>query len=623
MAQCVAGSQNDCGAWNPHIPSRTELDEFHEKYGFKICPSLDEDKRIQVLRLLYKYRSVFARDVTEIKACKGPPLKLDVHTNRKTFQRQYRLSDTDKTEVTRQINQMLDADVIEPSDTPYYNSPICLVAKKSGEKRLVVDLRAINKIITPKLVQLPKIEEMLDTITASKPKWLTGLDITAAFWQTTVDEGSRDLLTFTGPDGRRWRFKRSPFGLHSSPSHLILILSNLFSDKTRFHNIAVYMDDICCFSNDWDSHIEQLELTLRTLQDARLSCNPKKTEIAYPEMEYLGYRISGDSIRISNKRIEVIKKITPPKNVKALQRLLGMMNYWKKHVPHFSKNTYNMRQLLRKDAPFDWTVECDKELEYLKTCLTSDPVLKPIDPDKDIVLTTDGSIYGLGWSVLQEGDDGLLHAVSYGSFATTPHQANYSADDLEAISVMYGLKSIECFALCRHVTVITDNSHVLHMNTWKPINARQRRMIAYIMQFDISFVFIKGSRNCLADALSRMYQDSSQQERVDNTARYMYEAEDFILPVTTRSVSKQTDQFLNVQGVAENSDTSAENSPQEIVDEETDQTDQVIIETNNQVTENEVNDQVTEKLTTSANEVIPDNSNEEVMAETLTFPVIS
>jgi len=36
------------------ISSRAELDEFHEKYGFKICPSLDEDKRIQVLRLLYK-----------------------------------------------------------------------------------------------------------------------------------------------------------------------------------------------------------------------------------------------------------------------------------------------------------------------------------------------------------------------------------------------------------------------------------------------------------------------------------------------------------------------------------------------------------------------------------------
>jgi len=75
------------------IPSTAELDEFHEKYCLKICLSLDEEKRIQELRLLYKYRSVLAHNVTEIKACKGPPLKLDVHTNRKTFQRQYRLSD--------------------------------------------------------------------------------------------------------------------------------------------------------------------------------------------------------------------------------------------------------------------------------------------------------------------------------------------------------------------------------------------------------------------------------------------------------------------------------------------------------------------------------------------------
>ena len=77
--------------------SRTELDNFLHEYGFQISPSLNEDQRYEVLDLLYKYKSVFARDVTDIKACKGPPIKLDVHTNRKMIQRQYRLSDTDKT----------------------------------------------------------------------------------------------------------------------------------------------------------------------------------------------------------------------------------------------------------------------------------------------------------------------------------------------------------------------------------------------------------------------------------------------------------------------------------------------------------------------------------------------
>ena len=277
-----------------------------------------------------------------------------MHTNRKTFQHPYRLSDIDKREVTRQINQMLDAEVIEPSDTPYYNSSICLVANKSGEKRLVVDLHAINSIITPKLVQLPKIE-MLDTITAQKPSFLSTFNITSAFWQTTIVEESRDLTTFIAPDGRRWRFKHAPFGLSCSPAHLILILLNLFCDKMRFHSLAMYMDYIRCFSRDWDSHIKQLELTLSMLQDAWLLCNPRKTEIGFLEIKYLRYPVSGDSIRISNKQIEVIKKLSPPNYVKALHRTLGMMNYWKKHVPHFSKNTFNMCKLLRKDVPFEYS----------------------------------------------------------------------------------------------------------------------------------------------------------------------------------------------------------------------------------------------------------------------------
>jgi len=65
---------------------------------------------------------------------------------------------------------------------------------------------------------------------------------------------------------------------------------------------------------------------------------------------------------------------------------------------------------------------------------------------------------------------------------------------------------------------------------------------------------------------------------------------------------------VNVQGDPENSETSAENSQQEVVNEHTDQTDQVISEAQNQAAESEVNDQVTEKLTTSANKVIHDQT---------------
>ena len=103
------------------------------------------------------------------------------------------------------------------------------------------------------------------------------------------------------------------------------------------------------YSRDWSSHVQQLELTLQTLQDANLSCSPRKTEIGFPEINYLGYRISGDSVRINKKRIEAIGKIEAPKMLTlGLQRLLGMINYWRHMVPYFAKNTRNMRRLLRK-----------------------------------------------------------------------------------------------------------------------------------------------------------------------------------------------------------------------------------------------------------------------------------
>ena len=63
---------------------------------------------------------------------------------------------------------MLMAGIIERSDTPDWNAPAFLVAKKDGGRRLVVDLRGLNEIIKPRLIQLPKIDELLECIMERK-----------------------------------------------------------------------------------------------------------------------------------------------------------------------------------------------------------------------------------------------------------------------------------------------------------------------------------------------------------------------------------------------------------------------------------------------------------------------
>jgi len=113
--------------------------------------------------------------------------------------------------------------------------------------------------------------------------------------------------------------------------------------------------------------------------------------------EYLGFRVSAEGIKISQRKIKAIQSIVPPTNKKSLQRTLGLFNFWRRYIENYAQNTYNMRQLLTKDAAFVWTSECQKEVDYLKSCLITDPILKPIDTHKDVIIMAEASEKNVLW----------------------------------------------------------------------------------------------------------------------------------------------------------------------------------------------------------------------------------
>jgi len=105
-----------------------------------------------------------------------------------------------------------------------------------------------------------------------------------------------------------------------------------------------------------------------------------------------------------------------------------------------------MRKLLGKNVAFVWSSQCEKELQYLKTCLTSVPILQPINTEKDLIIMTNASEKtGLGFQVLQVGEDNQLHAVSYGSQALTKSQRNWTVSQLELAAIVASLRAYEYF----------------------------------------------------------------------------------------------------------------------------------------------------------------------------------
>jgi len=128
-------------------------------------------------------------------------------------------------------------------------------------------------------------------------------------------------------------------------------------------------------------------------------------------------------------------------------------------------------------------------------------------------IVCDAAKSGLGWTILQRQEDGKLHALSYGGMATTEAQQKWTAAQLEIASVAAALKTFEAYFLQRKVTVLSDNISVLHFHKLQFASPRERRLAVYLSQFNLNIKFIRGVHNLAADALSRAFENMTEEER--------------------------------------------------------------------------------------------------------------
>ena len=206
-----------------------------------------------------------------------------------------------------------------------------------------------------------------------------------------------------------------------------------------------------------------------------------------------------------------------------------------------------MRQLLRNDTKFKWTDKCSAELEELKIALTSNPIMKPLQPNRPVYLTVDAGKDGIGSMLWQLDNNNVPHVCGYLSTATTPNQKKWLPFQLEMFGLAMSLRAYEKLLLGNEVHVFTDNAVVVHLQKYRPMNARETRMIAYLSQFHLDIKYVKGVHNYTADCLSRLYEDldDSQIQRMRPDERILQE--EFILPVTSEEIIQEPQAEINVK----------------------------------------------------------------------------
>ena len=200
-----------------------------------------------------------------------------------------------------------------------------------------MDLRKVNDILKPLTVMLPRIDDVLQEIASEKPTVYSSLDLFKGFWSIPLEESSRKYTNFYSPKtGIPYRYCTLPMGLNSSPAHFALVTNGIFHNKQYWNFLHLYVDDLLLASKTFGDHLKHLKQTLQTLRLNNLMINSTKAYLAHSTITYFGHELTPKGIRISEDNAKAIKNIGIPKNKRSLQRLLGLLNYFRKYIKNYS-----------------------------------------------------------------------------------------------------------------------------------------------------------------------------------------------------------------------------------------------------------------------------------------------
>ena len=116
-----------------------------------------------------------------------------------------------------------------------------------------------------------------------------------------------------------------------------------------------------------------------------------KCQFMKPVLECLGHRVDADGFHLVEAKVKAIQKAPAPKNPTELMSFLGMLNFYGKFIPNLSSILEPLHSLLRKDVVWKWEVEQQEAFDKAKNQLQSSDLLEHYDPEKELVVSCDGS----------------------------------------------------------------------------------------------------------------------------------------------------------------------------------------------------------------------------------------
>ncbi|CAI7843905.1 unnamed protein product [Closterium sp. NIES-53] len=105
----------------------------------------------------------------------------------------YRLSPTELTDMKKQIEYLLDRQLIRPSTSPY-SAPVLFTPKPDGSLQMCIDYRALNNQTVKNKYPIPRIDDLLDQLRGATV--FSKLDLRSGYWQIKMADNSIHKTAF-------------------------------------------------------------------------------------------------------------------------------------------------------------------------------------------------------------------------------------------------------------------------------------------------------------------------------------------------------------------------------------------------------------------------------------------
>nr|KYP62559.1 Retrotransposable element Tf2 [Cajanus cajan] len=106
----------------------------------------------------------------------------------------YRMAPAELVELKRQLEELLEKQLVRPSASPW-RAPVLLVKNKDGGSRLCVDYRQLNKLTIKNKYPLPRIDDLMDQLKKGASVF-SKIDLRSGYHQIRVKEGDIPNIAF-------------------------------------------------------------------------------------------------------------------------------------------------------------------------------------------------------------------------------------------------------------------------------------------------------------------------------------------------------------------------------------------------------------------------------------------